>query len=146
MRVGADGFDGDAGMPEALTGDLLDEREHVVALQRVCDDRLADVVCQIGHVQAERKVAEVAQPFDEYHGLAGSELELAGHRRRRRHRHRGPDLVADLAVALEGLLQPDERVQAVVVLADGHASADLGLAVDEPLGLEHRQRLADGVA
>lgn len=51
-----------------------------------------------------------------------------------------------LSTAALRLLQSDERIEAVVVLADGDVGADLGLAVDEPLGLQHGQRFADGVA
>jgi hypothetical protein len=59
--------------------------------------------------------------------------------------HDGPDLVVHLAVVLERLLQPDQRVQAVVILAHRDVSADLGPAVDQPFVLQDGERLADGV-
>ncbi len=79
-------------------------------------------------------------------GSAGVELQPVGDRRRRGHGHGRAHLVADLAVALERLLEADERVEAVVVLADGDVGAGAGTAVDEAFVLERRERLANGVA
>ncbi len=58
-----------AGSAEPPAGDLLDEREDVVDLERVLDDVAADVGGEVGHVERERQVAEVAQAFDEDDGL-----------------------------------------------------------------------------
>ena len=132
--------------PSRCAGDLLDEREDVVGLEGVRDDGVADVRREVGHVEAERQVAEIAQPFDEDDRFAGAEREPVRHRRRRRHRHRGAHFVADVAVALERLLEADERVEAVVVLADGDVGAGARPAVDEPFVLQRGQRLANGVA
>ncbi|OFJ55569.1 hypothetical protein BEL07_01290 [Mycolicibacterium grossiae] len=104
MRFGGNGFDGQAGVAETLAGDVLDEGEDVVALEVVVEDVAADVGGEVGHVEAQRQVAEVAQPLDEDDLFAGLQPELGGHRRRGGDRHRGADLVADLAVPLEGLL------------------------------------------
>jgi hypothetical protein len=57
-----------------------------------------------------------------------------------------PYLVAHVAVVLERLLQSDEGVETVVVLADRDVSADLSSAVDQALGLEHGEGFANGVA
>jgi hypothetical protein len=54
-----------------LPAHLLDECEHVVGLQWVSEHQLADVRSQIGQVEGQRKVTEVAQPFHEDDLLAG---------------------------------------------------------------------------
>ncbi len=57
-----------------------------------------------------------------------------------------PDLVAHVAVFLERLLQADKGVETVVVLSDRDVRANLSSAVDQPLGLEHGEGFANGVA
>ena len=106
----------------------------------------SDVRGQVGLVEAERQIAEVTQPLDEHHSFAGRESQPAGHRRRGGHRQGGPHLIADLAEILERLLQSEEGIEPVVVLALRDVGADLGSAVDQPLVLQDGERLANGVA
>lgn len=47
---------------------------------------------------------------------------------------------------LEGLLQAQQGVEAVIEFARGHPGADLGRAIDESLVAQQRQGLAHGVA
>ena len=47
---------------------------------------------------------------------------------------------------LERLLQPEQGVETVVVLADRDVGADPSSAVDQPFGLEHGEGFANGVA
>ena len=60
--------------------------------------------------------------------------------------HGRAHFVADLAIALERLLEADERVEAVVVLADGDMGTGAGTTVDETLVLQRSERLTNGVA
>jgi hypothetical protein len=88
----------------------------------------------------------MTQPLDEHHLLAGLQSQPLRHGWRRRHGHRRAHLVADLAVGFEGLLQSQQCVESVVVLALRDVGADLGSAVDQSFVLQCGQRLANGVA
>jgi hypothetical protein len=146
MRVGGHRLECQGRRPQSLAADLFDEREHVIGFQRMRQHRGADVGCQIGQVQGQRQIAEIAQSLDEHHLLTRLQLQPARDCGRRRQMLYGPDLVADFAVVLERLLEADECVEAVVVLVHRDVRADLGSAIDESFVLQHRERLANGVA
>ncbi|GCA98797.1 hypothetical protein NCCNTM_24320 [Mycolicibacterium sp. NCC-Tsukiji] len=79
-------------------------------------------------------------------GSPGGQLQPARHGRGSRQLGDRAHFVADVTVILEGLLEPDKRVQAVIVFALRNVGADARSPVDQPLGLEDRQGLAHGVA
>ena len=117
-----------------------------LSFQRVIQDLGSDIRGEVGQVEGQRQVTEIAQPLDEHRLSPGFQLQPAGHRRRSDDEHRGAHLVADFADVFEGLFQSQQRVDPVVVLALRDVGADLGSAVDQTLVLEDAQRLANSVA
>lgn len=146
MCIGGDGLQRQRRRAQPLSGDLLDQREHIVSFQRVIQDPGSDIRGEIGQVEGQRQVTEVAQPVDEHRLLPRCQLQPTGDRRWRDHEHGGAHLVADFANVFEGLFESQQGVDPVVVLALRDVGADLGSAVDQSLVLENAQRFANGIA
>src|SRR5690606_35705372 len=70
VRVGSHRLERQIRRAERATGDLLDEHEDVVVLEIVLEHLGADVRGEIGQVEAQRHVGQVAQSLHVHHSLA----------------------------------------------------------------------------
>ncbi|SLF43119.1 Uncharacterised protein [Mycobacteroides abscessus subsp. massiliense] len=109
------------------------------------DDRLTHVRSEVGLVQAQREITQIAQALDEDDARARIQPQPMGDSGRGVHLLDDSHLVTHLAIALEGLLEPKQGIQPVFVLAQCDVGSRAGPPLNEALVLERGERLSHGV-